>query len=278
MVETLDEYARLSDTQKCKVNKTQLKQIVDNQLTANQQVSSNGNTDNIRDVISEVVSAAVEKIIGIKIKEIVDEIKGILNVDREALNEEVTTLRGELNGITDEHKIMKKVMHEQQKCLESLKHEKIRNNAFISGIPNKTTIDGTETTDSNMIVKHILTFLLPTIVQEDYNVDKTFVPKEGFVRHSAIISFTSYEKKVELLGKCKDLKNRTEENDWRRRVFIRSEQTPLTNRENSRLYGEYKKRRDEHSEDRDTVIKLEKGKLYLNGVVVDEFNLINQIF
>ena len=61
-------------------------------------------------------------------------------------------------------------------------------------------------------------------------------------------------------------------------MFIKSEQTPLTNRESSRLYGEFKKLREEHDGDETNIIRLEKGKLFHNEVVVDEFNLENQIF
>ena len=44
------------------------------------------------------------------------------------------------------------------------------------------------------------------------------------------------------------------------------------------MYGEFKKLLDQHVDDNDTVVKLEKGKLLINDVVVDEFNLMNQIF
>ena len=162
---------------------------------------------------------------------------------------------------------MKNILLEQQKSLESLKREKIRNNIFLSGIPNKVTINDNETTDSDTIVNHVLNFVLPTINEEDYKVNKTFEPKVGFTRHSAILSFTSYGKKIELLGKCK--------NHWLRKVFIRSEKTPLKNKENSRLFSEFKKLRERHDGDVDTLIKLEKGKLYYNGVV---FNINRQIF
>ena len=278
MVESLKEYARLSETQKSKVKREQLKLIVDNQLKDNERVPLDVNTDDIRDVITEVVSAAVENVLAIKIKEIVEEITGILKTETIAISKDVTTLREELTTFADEHKVIKKVIFEQQKCLESLKREKIRNNVFISGIPNSTTINGVVTTDDSVIVKHVLSYLLPDIAQEDYNIDKAFEPKVGFTRHSAIISFTRYEKKVGLLGKSKELKTRTDENHWLRKVFIRSEQTPLTSKENLRMYGEFKKLRDQHVDDNDTVVKLEKGKLLINDVVVDEFNLMNQIF
>ena len=56
---------------------------------------------------------------------------------------------------------MKKVLLEQQKALESLKREKIRNNVFISGIPNAVTIADNATVDNKSIVDHILKFVLP---------------------------------------------------------------------------------------------------------------------
>ena len=52
----------------------------------------------------------------------------------------------------------------------------------------------------------------------------------------------------------------------------------MTSKENRRLYDKMKKLKEDHEDDEDAVIKLEKGKLYLNGVIVDEFNLSNQIF
>ena len=55
-------------------------------------------------------------------------------------------------------------------------------------------------------------------------------------------------------------------------------QTLLTNKENSRLFSEFNKLRERHDSDEDTLIKLEKGKLYNNGIVMDEFNLNHQIF
>ena len=68
------------------------------------------------------------------------------------------------------------------------------------------------------------------------------------------------------------------DDDVRKKVFIKSEQTPLTRKENSRIYGEFKKLQETHKEDDTKIVKLEKGKLYLNGDVVDEFSLTNQLF
>ena len=53
---------------------------------------------------------------------------------------------------------------------------------------------------------------------------------------------------------------------------------PLTRKENSRIYNEFKKLRETHKDNHRNRLQLDKGKLYLNDNVVDEFNLINQIF
>ena len=105
----------------------------------------------------------------------------------------------------------------------------------------------------------LITFLLPTINPDDFKINFAFEPKLGFARHSAIITLTSYDKKAELLAKCKELKTRTDENSWLRKVFIRSDQPPLTSKENTRLYNELKKFRTEHDGEENTVIKLVNG-------------------
>ena len=63
-----------------------------------------------------------------------------------------------------------------------------------------------------------------------------------------------------------------------RKVFIKNEQTPLTRKENTRLYSEFKKLVETHKDDRGMKVKLERGKLFLNDRQVDEFSLANQLF
>lgn len=278
MAQNLEEYAKLSENQKSKLKKDELKRIVDNQINSNRSLPLSLGTDSIRDIITEVVSNAIEKILAIKIKELLTDLTTIVKTETEAISKDLTTLREDLDSNVDDIKSLKNVVYEQQKYLESLKREKLRNNVFISGIPNSVTINDVVTDENNVIINHILTFLVPGITEEVYKVDKVFEPKEGFTRHSAILSFTRYDKKIELLGKCKDLKNRTDVNHWLRKVFLRSEQTPLTSKENTRLFKKFKSLRDQHVDNGDIIIKLEKGKLLQNGVLIDEFNLANQIF
>ena len=63
-----------------------------------------------------------------------------------------------------------------------------------------------------------------------------------------------------------------------KKVYVKSEQTPLTRKENSRLYGEFKKLQETHKDDENMKVVLQKGKLYLNDEVVDEYSLSNQLF
>ena len=275
----LDEYARLSAPARSKLSKAELSVIINNEMNANTLAKQNiVNINEIKEAIGDIITKTLEQTIETKIREIVDDIKGVINADIEPMKTEIQSLRDDLNDSKDQFAMLKKVSLEQQKQLEFLKREKIRNNVFISGLPNTVKIGNNDTVDNKTIVGHVLKFVLPTINDTDYKIDKAFEPKVGFTRHSAILSFKSNDKKIELLEKCKGLKERTDVNDWKRKVFIKSEQTPLTNKENSRLYEVFKELRTRHEGDEANVIKLMKGKLYQNEVVVDEFNLENQIF
>ena len=52
-------------------------------------------------------------------------------------DDELKTLRNDLETVTNEHKVIKKIISEQQKFLETVRRDKIKNNIFISGIPNR---------------------------------------------------------------------------------------------------------------------------------------------
>ena len=263
--------------EKGKVNKNNLKTIVDNQLK-NPQLVQNGNAEDIRNIITDAITVAVETVIATKTNEIVEEIKKIVTKEFEEIKKDANTLKERVDQIEDERKVLKKVILEQQKCLEFIRRDKLRNNVFMTGIPNTATIDGAETADNKTIIDNVFSYLLPAIDNAEYRITKAFDPKPGFTRHSALITFNNYDTKTALLGKSKELVTRTDEHSWLRKVFIRSEQTPLASKENSRLYEEFKKLRDQHEGDDTTVVKLEKGKLFVKDKCVDEFNLANQLF
>ena len=280
MIATIDDYARLSDAQKGKVRRDELKEIVDAHLRNKN--TANVVTNEVREIITDTIKTAVEQIIVVKTQEIITDITDILKKDREELEKENEGLRADVNSVKEENKVIKKIILEQQKFLEAVKREKIRNNVFITGIPNEVNLNDEDTanmtSDNNRIINNIVSFLLPDISSDDYKINIAFEPKTGFERHSAIISFTDNSKKAELLTKTKELKTRTDPQSWLRKVYMRSEQPPLTSKENSRLFAEMKKLREQYEGDETANIKLEKGKLTFNGTVVDEFNLTNQIF
>ena len=172
---------------------------------------------------------------------------------------------------------MKKVISEQQRFLETVKRDKVKDNIFISGIPNSMDIGGTNTVKNDEIVLHILSFIEPTVSDEDYKVVKAFDPRDGLPRHSCLLSFSNVDARKKILDNSKNLNGLSDDNVLKK-VYVKSEQTPLTRKENSRLWGEFKRLQESHRDDVTKRIKLEKGKLYLNDDVVDEFSLTNQLF
>ena len=138
-------------------------------------------------------------------------------------------------------------------------------------------IDGANTSDNDKIVQHILSYVAPTTVSDDYKFVKVFEPRESLPRHSCLLSFTNTVARKSILDNSKNL-NKLAEDHALKKVYIKSEQTPLTRKENSRLYGELKNLQETHRDDANMKVVLEKGKLYLNAEVVDEFSLSNQLF
>ena len=208
--------------------------------------------------------------------------------DIAALNGRLTTLennatefndvKSELEALKEENTKAKKSMNEQQKFLESSKRESIKKNVFISGLPNTLTQDDdTEVTDNDVIVQSLFEHLVPGFSKENYKIIKAFKPREGYTRHSSLVSFIDNLQKKEIMDMRMTLKDLPRDNLFSY-VYLKHEEPPMTHKENTRLYGEFKKLRDLHQEDETTIIKLEKGKLYENDEIMDEFNLTNQNF
>ena len=77
-------------------------------------------------------------------------------------------------------------------------------------------------------------------------------------------------------NKKEKLKDLDEEHSYRR-IFINNDSSPLNRKENDRLSKKLYnlKRQNEGNGD---VYKMEKGKLYKNRDVIDQFNIANSIF
>ena len=119
------------------------------------------------------------------------------------------------------------------------KRESIKNNVFITGIPNSTPVDGEETEVNSDIVQSLFEQLVPSITTDNYKIIKSFESREGYTRHSCLIAFHKNDTKKSLLEQCKKLKDR-DETDPFRRVYIKHEQPPMTHKENNR-HHEFKK-------------------------------------
>ena len=247
----------LSAAQRKKVPKDKIHELLETQL--GQQNLPIGET--LKTLISEAVKEAV----------------GTLYDDVQGLKVEMEEVKDELKNIKTERDTLKKVVSEQQKFLESVRRDKVKDNIFMSGIPNSMNIEGANTEDNTKIVQHILSYIAPTTAANDYKVIKVFEPRDGLPRHSCLLGFTNTVARKSILDNSKEL-NKLGEDNVLKKVYVKSEQTPLTRKENSRLYGEFKKLQETHKDDENMKVVLQKGKLYLNDEVVDEYSLSNQLF
>ena len=97
-------------------------------------------------------------------------------------------LKTEMEVLKEENAKMKKSTNEQQKFLETSKRASIRNNVFISGLPNILTQDETQITDNDEIVQSLFEHLVPGFPKENYTIIKAFKPREGYTRHSSLVT------------------------------------------------------------------------------------------
>ena len=133
------------------------------------------------------------------------------------IDNKVKTLTDENQKLMRENTMIKKVVSEQQKCLERLQRNDSKNNIFISGIPNKVNTDMETVPDDNTaedvvdspeeIIHHILTFLHPAITNDCYKIVKNFDAREGYTRHSAKITVAAQETKAKIFKSCSKFKD-----------------------------------------------------------------------
>ena len=109
-------------------------------------------------------------------------------------------VREDYNQLLLENNNLRKAMMEQQKFLERVHTDKVRNNIFI------TDMNTLRLNDANAITQYILKSISPTIVQNDYKILKAFESREGEDRHSVKLTVNNGKKKIlENKNKIKDL-------------------------------------------------------------------------
>ena len=75
-----------------------------------------GDPDDIRNIITNTVTTAVERSIDITLKDVVSAINGV----KEKINEELKSSRNDLETMTNENKVIKKIISEQQEYLRRI--------------------------------------------------------------------------------------------------------------------------------------------------------------
>ena len=175
---------------------------------------------------------------------------------------------------------MKKTILEQQKFLEGMRRDKVKNNIFITGIPSSHTIKENNVTDKEIIIHHIIKYIKNELNNGHYKIVKIFYPVEGRNNFSAKVTFNDYSTKMEVIKNCKKLGTLDSE-DPLKKIRVSYDDPPLTRKENKRLSTKLYELRHANTDaqgDTEAVYKLDKGKLLKDGVAIDEFNLNNQIF
>ena len=176
---TLERYGRLTPREKRNVLKKDLEKLIDDQLAL-----LNNDPNEIRNVITNAINEAIDK----KFEQISNE------------------LSEESKRISEENVILRKVITEQQKCLERLCNDKNKSNVFKSGIPVQLKTENGILNNPETIIKYIITSVAHGVNNNDYKIMKTFQPREGHTQHSTKLFFTSDESKRHVMQRSKKIK------------------------------------------------------------------------
>ena len=264
---TIEQYHGYNAAQRKKVKRDELQAILDEHL------NTDGNIASLRGIIRDELNTKFETMK----TEISTSIKA-----------QIKTVADENKRLSEENASIKKVLQEQQKCLERTRKEETKNNIFISGIPAilnqdlsavADAADENAVNDHEKIIQHVLNFVYPGIEKEHYKILISFDTKENYTRHSAKIRVENTETKTKIFKGCTKFKN-LEADNFLRKIFIKNDDPPLTRKENERLQQHMKELRTmEDPVEPQNRYHIKKGVLYKNGnEQVDEFNLNNQLF
>ena len=199
-----------------------------------------------------------------------NDLKTALDVQREWLLNEFTKViknqTASLNTIiqkqaTEIDRLSNIVTHQALR-LETLETSSRCKQAIIFGIPENDEANLRSTvqkliTDTNVDVR-------------EYPLSPQRLGKKGVKPRPVRVQFASEDIKRKIVEKFRELKSNTKYNG----IFMAYDLPPLTVRENNRLRDKLKELK---SANPIATHKITKGKLHSNGVVVDEFNIANQL-
>ena len=179
-----------------------------------------------------------------------------------------------LTKVESEVDILKKVILKQQEFLEMKQRQDLEGNVVVRGIPKGKLIipgaaAGTELKTTSEKTFAILEFIGCACEETDFELIE-LPSNDDYDTLITKLKFSNREKLKLILANSMKLKNLPHN-----KIFIKKDEPYHTRKENGRLR---KKRYDLSQLHPLDEIKIEKGKLFHNRMVVDKFDLNNQIF
>ena len=168
----------------------------------------------------------------------------------------------------------------QQNQIEGMENHVRRFNAIFVNVPESDvrTSDGESLDNDLSKISYLCKEAAATSEFEPKSIvscARLGYPKKGHTRLIKVV-FSSQSTKSEVLRSQRSLRDRPEVARAFGRVFVNHDSTPLARKENRRIRSKLKElqaaARDDDS------IYIRHGVLYKNKVVVDKFNIANQLF
>ena len=218
-----------------------------------------------RDIIKEEI-----KFIANGMKEVIQQVENLQKTikeikDKQSKQEEQVATNGK------DLSSLKKVIVEQQKYLEIVKKKELSNNIIVSGIPNDAFMLGdAEVNDDNGKLEAIFHHIDCLEVLSSSHKVISIPMREGAKAHSVKMQFEDKSYVRTIMEKAKTLKSFEAA-----KIYINYDEPYYSRKEHNRLRKEKFNLLASNPEDD---IKIQKGKLCHNNLVVDQFDLSNQLF
>ena len=197
---------------------------------------------------------------------IIEDIKSL----RESVQEiekqkrQIELLKARVEEHEDTIDALKNVVAIQQRSLRAQDSDVREKNLIISGISESDIVDNGQTYNSDEEKIGGLFRTIGVILPEGYTLERLGKPNDRYSR-SIKLNVISKANRDSAITKAKDLKDAAE--PWNM-VYINYDQHPAVVEENKRLRKK-KKMLKSLEENKDKEIKIEKGELKVDGIVVD---------
>ena len=262
---------------KCFINKDKQDNTVSEEILNDYDANAVEDPVDLQRVVGDLVVSDLVSIIKQEVMPIVTAVKGIdtrlkaIELKIAKIEEEHNESLTKVDTIDKEVESLKRVILEQQKHMEIMKKKDTANNIVVNGIPNDPlVINDIEITDDNGKLQEIFRHI--ECVDKLSNDHKIIIlpGRDDATTHSLKVQFTNNEDVKHIINNAKRLKSFEAA-----KIFINYDEPYYSRKENYRLRKKKSDLQKDHAGDE---IKISRGKLYHNNMVVDRFNLSNQIF